>query len=192
MTGTWVAGWATGDIVTAAEFKKGVGSVSDTTLGGSAANVDISGILSTYAHLLITVYARSDTAAANTTQLLRFNGDSAANYDFQSLQGVAAAASAGEAFAQSAIQVGQMPANTAGANLFSACQIFVPHYAGSTNNKQTVTMNSFKTGTTTGLMNAQVFSGSWRSNAAINRITILPGAGSLVAGTRVTIHAMGA
>lgn len=192
MTGTWATGWATGDIVTAAEFKKGAGSLSDTTAGGAVANIDISGIVATYAHLLISVYARSDTAATSTTLLLRFNGDSAANYDWQQLTGSAAAAGAAESFAASGAFVGNMPANTAGANLFSATEIFIPNYAGAVNNKQSVAINSSKIGTASGNFGVNALGGAWRSNAAINRVTLLPGAGNLVAGTRVTIYGFGA
>ena len=192
MTGTWASGWATGDIVTAAEFKKTAGAVFDSTLGGSAANVDITGISATYAHLMISVYARGDNASANVNTLIRFNGDTAANYDWQYAQGIAASAAAGEAFAQTGGYVGLSPANSAGANLFSSIEIFVPHYAGSANNKQYVAISSLKTGATTGLLGVFLTGGGWRSNAAINQITFLPSAGNFVAGTRVTVHALGA
>lgn len=192
MTGTWASGWATGDIVTAAEFKKGAGSISDTTLGGSAANVDVSGIVATYAHLLVVVYGRSDTAAGAIALSMRYNGDSAANYDHQLARGIAATASAIETFAATAMSVGSLAANTAPANLFSSTIIFIPHYANSSNNKSCVSIVGHKAGATTGLLSAEVYGAHWRSNAAINRITLLPAAGLFVAGTRVTIYGMGA
>ena len=192
MTGTWATGWATGDIVTASEFKKTAGSIYDTTLGASAANVDITGISATYAHLMMSVYARGDNASANTSMLIQFNGDTAANYDYQLLQAFAAAPAASETFAATSAFIGLIPANTAGANLFGSTEFFLPHYAGSTNNKESVSINSLKTGTTTGLMGVYLIGGAWRSTAAVNRITIFPVAGNFVAGTRVTIHALGA
>jgi hypothetical protein len=191
-TGTWPLGWATGDIETAAEFKKGIGCISDTTLGGSAANVDITSIVATYAHLLIVSYARGDTAAANTALNVRFNNDTAANYDFQRLTGGAATVSAFEAFAQTSIISCFIPANTAGANLFNASLVFIPHYAGSANNKVALSLASVKLGTTTGSLATYLHGGFWRSSAAINRITLLPAAGNFVAGTRVSLYGMGA
>lgn len=169
-----------------------MGSVFDTTLGVAAASVDVTGIVAAYAHLMITVYARSDTAATTANLLLRFNGDAGSNYDYQLLVGSAAAASSGETFGTTGILFGNMPAASAGANLFSASEIFVSNYAGSTNNKQVVAMTGLKVGTSTTNLAAYLFGGSWRANAAINRVTILAGAGNLVAGTRVTIHALGA
>lgn len=192
MTGTWPTGWATGDIETAAEFKKGIGSISDTTLGGSAANIDITSISATYAHLLVVAYTRGDAAAASTGLRLQFNGDTAANYDSQSLTGNAALTIAGEAFGLTVLGAGSIPANTAGANLFSANVLFIPHYAGAANNKVCLALNSLKVGTTTGLLFSIFQHGFWRSNAAINRITFLPTTGNFVAGTRITIYGMGA
>lgn len=178
--------------MTAAEFKKGAGSISDTTAGGAVANIDISGIVATYAHLLVAIYARGDTAAATIASGMRFNGDSAANYDYQALQGSAAVASANETFASTFLSTGFMPANTAGANLFSANLVFIPNYANATNNKQCISVGGLKVGVASTNLFALTVAGSWRSNAAINRITILPSAGNLVAGTRVTIYGLGA
>ena len=193
MTGTWATGWATGDIVTAAEFKKTAGSIFDTTLGASAANIDVTGISNTYAHLMVSIYARADVAAATTGCFMQFNGDTAANYDYQELTAIAAVASATETFAATSVLLGGIPANTAGANLFGSIETFIPHYAGTANNKQYVSLASRKAGTTTGLLGVHIFGGGWRSTAAINRITFLPpAAANFVSGTRVTIHALGA
>ncbi len=192
MSGTWASGWLTNDIVTAAEFKKSAGSIYDTTLGASAASVDVTAISSTYAHLLISTYTRSDTAAANTPLLIRFNGDTGANYDYQYAQGSAAVASAAETFAATSLQVGYAEANTAGANLFAMAEIFIPHYAGSSNNKQVASLATSKGGTASGNLAVNIFGGGWRSNAAINQVTLFPSAGNFVSGTRITIYAMGA
>lgn len=192
MTGTWPLAWATGDVVLAAEFKKGIGAIFDTTLGGSAANVDITSITGLYAHLLLVVYARGDNASASIGFNMRFNNDATANYDAQGIVGSAAAIVSSELFAQNQISHGQIPANTAGANLFNASVMFVPHYAGSANNKTVLSVTSLKTGTSSGSLLNYFQGGFWRSNAAINRITLLPVSGNFVTGTRVTLYGMGA
>lgn len=193
MTGTWPTGFSDGDIIAASEYKKQAGSIYDTTLGVAAASITASGIVATYAHLLITLYARSDQATTIVGSLMRFNGDAAANYDYQFVQGQAATAAAAETFGATSVQIGNIPANSAGANLFGANQIFIPHYAGSSNNKQVVAIGSSKLGTATTNLNAVIFGGGWRSTAAINSITIFAGgSGNLMAGTRMTIHALGA
>lgn len=192
MTGTWPLGWQVGDIEIGAQYGKGIGAISDTTLGGSAASVDITSIVQTYAHLLLVVYARGDLAAALTTLNVRFNGDTAANYDWQRLGGGGTSVSPVEAFAQTSIEHGFVPAASAGANLFSASVGFIPHYAGSSNNKCALSISSSKSGTSSGNM-ANIFEcGFWRSNAAITRVTVLPNSGNFVTGTRVTLYGMGA
>lgn len=192
MTGTWATGWATGDVELAAEFKKGIGAIFDSTLGGSAANVDVTSISATYAHLLIVAYARGDTAALSTSLMARFNGDTAANYDYQIQDASAATKLANESFAQTSALAGRIPANTAGANLFSANIIFIPHYAGSSNNKVALSISSIKVGTSTSNLTVTMAGGFWRSSAAINQVTLLPAAGNFVSGTRVTVYGMGA
>jgi|SRR5215831_4964116 len=192
MTATWASGWATGDIVTAAEFRKGAGSIFDTTLGASAGNVDITGILGSYAHLMVMLYARGDAAASTVVNFLRLNNDSAANYDYQYVRGSAATVVAGESFTQNQLQVGNICGATAGANLFSVTQIFIPHYANTVNNKTFSSYEFMKLGTATGNLELVLLGGGWRSNAAINRLTFFPQSGNFVAGTRVTVYAMGA
>lgn len=193
MSGTWGTGWATGDVVTAAEYTKGAGAVFDSTLSSAAASFDITSINGSYAHLLLTLYLRGDTAAATTTALLRFNADTAANYDYQRLSGSAATASAVETFAATSIQIASViPANTAGANLFAQIDVWIPHYAGSANNKDVVASFAHKQGTATGNLTVGDVAGFWRSNSAITQITVLPGAGNFAAGSRATLHVFGA
>lgn len=192
MSGNWLTGWVTGDVPSATEFKKMWGSISDTTLGSANANVDITGIPSTYAHLMLCVYARGDTAATFTNLNLRFNGDTAANYDSQVERGSAATVAVSESFAQTSGQTAFIAAGSATTNLFSAAQIVIPHYAGTTSNKTFRSTFALKFGTASTNMNVGIFTGFWRSNAAINEITVLPTAGNLAAGTRVTLYAMGA
>lgn len=192
MTGTWPLGWQVGDIEIAAQYGKGIGALADSTLGGSSATVDLTSIVGSYAHLLLVIYARGDQAAFSTNVNLRFNADSAANYDTQQVQGGAAAVTAGEQFAATSTLVTVMPAATAGANLFGATVGFIPHYAGTANNKAILSLESFKTGTISGSMSTSLLGGFWRSNAAITRITLLPASGNFVAGTRVTLYGLGA
>lgn len=194
MSGTWVSGWATGDVVTAAEFKKGVGCVFDSTLALAAASIDTGAIIpSGYAHLEIWVYARDDTATNGINGLLvRFNNDSGANYDRQSLVGINATASASASVAQTSMNVGVCVGGGSGANLFGETAIKVAHYAGTANNKVCVVQAAAKSGTTTAELFTAHVAGFWRSNAAITRVTVLPASGNFAAGTRMTVYVKGA
>src|SRR6266704_6680502 len=117
---TWALGWLAGDVVTSAEFAKGAGSIYDTTLGGASATVDITSIIANYAHLLIEVYARSDTAANTALLGMRFNNDAAANYDYERNYGTGATPTSAESFAQIYAVQGLMPAASVGADFYSS------------------------------------------------------------------------
>jgi hypothetical protein len=192
---SWANGWLPGDIMTAAEFKKGVGCIYDTTLGVAAASIDVTGIVATYAHLLLVSYLRGDTATATITVALRFNNDSGANYDAQSIANSAATTlAAGENIAATSgnIDRGVTPGGTAAASEFGAMATLIPAYAGTTGQKSAISMVAGRSGTTTGLISTMLCSTFWRSTAAINRITLLPSAGNFVAGSRLSIYALGA
>ena len=192
MSGSWSSGWLTGDVVTADEFMKGVGSLYDSTLGVASASVDITGIVADYAHLRLVAYLRGDTAATGIVVNARFNNDSGANYDGQSLSGTGSSTTAGESFGQTSVRVGRCAAASAGANLFGIIVVDIPHYAGSANNKIALSHCADKTGTATGNLFVEHNSAAWRSSATITRITLLPSAGNFAAGSRVTLYGMGA
>lgn len=191
MTGTWPTYWATGDVVTAAEFAKGAGAIYDTTLG-SDGGVDVQNITGSYAGLLLELYMRSNVVATNDTIVLRFNNDSGANYDYQRIYGSAAVATASEAFGQTTLTVGVCPGASAGAGDMSACHVFIPHYAGTSFNKVVIARTFVKWGTASGNMQARIDGGAWRSNSAINRILFTCSAGAPATGSRITIRALGA
>lgn len=161
--------------------------LANSTLVASAASISFTGINQTFAHLLVIAYLRGDTASVSTNAMLRFNNDAGANYDYQLLDGSAAVSSAGEAFAQTSISAGLAAAATAGANLFSAHHVTIPHYAQATNNKAIIRNREAKSGTSSLSLSTGLSAGFWRSNAAINRVTILPATGNWAAGSAATV-----
>lgn len=183
---SWVNGWAVDDLVSVGEFSKGIGCISDSTLSGSAASFDITGIPAVYAHLMIVLYARGTASAATIAPIVRFNNDSSGVYNDTrgtGQTGISVSAS-GNA----------LPAATATANLFGGAMIFVPHYAGTSNFKSLSSdLSAFDSGGSEAFAaNAGAQGGVWKSAAAINRITILPSSGSWAAGSRCSIYVMGA
>jgi hypothetical protein len=191
LSGTWSAGWAVGDVVTSAEFKKGVGCIYNTTLGVAAASIDVTGINATYAHLRVVLYGRGDTAATEISVGMRFNGDTAANYDSEYVQGNGGTPQAAQTLADTSIACGLVAAASATAGVFDGADFVIPAYAGTTGQKVVSGTYTTKRGTAGGLF-AAAFGGWWRSTAAINQITLFPTAGNFVAGTRLSIYAMGA
>lgn len=165
-------------------------TVATTKLTGTAAAITFSSITGTFAHLRVVAYLRGDAAVVSQLTNLRFNGDTAANYDRQSIAGAGASALSTESFAQTSAYVGDGPGASAPSNLFSIHEITIPHYANATNNKVGIVASGTKIGTSTGNISAYRTAIFWRSNAAITSITILPAAGNLVAGSVATLLAL--
>lgn len=191
MSGTWAAGWVAGDVVTAAEYAKGTGAIFNSTLGADAASFDITGIVATYAHLRIVAQLRGTEATASSNAAIRFNNDSSAIYDWERLFGNGAAAGAGEGLAATGGQIGFIPGSTVGAGIAATLEIVIPNYAGTTFNKGYTSTCNHKVGVASGNVYTGVWGGQWRSTAAINRITLVPQANNFLAGSRVTVYAMG-
>lgn len=155
--------------------------IAETTLGASAANVDFTSIPTTFSHLLLTWQARSDAAVTASTLLVRFNGDSAANYAWEKLDAIAAAASAASFTAQTSIQIDALVGASAPASQSGFGHAWIPNYLGVTFFKQISLIGGQST-------YAQLHTGLWSSTAAINRVTILPTTGNFVAGTRFSLY----
>lgn len=162
----------------------------DTLLTADTASFDFQNISQDYAALKVTVYGRASTAAVNDVVWIRFNNDATAIYDFQYVAGVAAAASAGETFAATSGNLGSVPANTAGANLFGDVEAWIPNYANAVNNKAYISAYANKWGVATGNIVSAQYVGFWRSNAAINRITVGAGGTLFKAGSRCVLYGL--
>lgn len=191
------AGQVLGMLSGAAAWLGGMSKIFDSTAGGTVASFDTgaAGIPADYAHLLVVAYLRGDTATAFTLANARFNNDSTAAYDAQSLtaNGVTVATAGTTAGATTAAQVGRVPANTAPANAFSAQIIFIPNYKGTVGHKSFIGLSIDREATATTSDNVlNLTGGVWASvPAAISRLAILPSVGNFVAGSQVSIYGIG-
>lgn len=171
----------------AGRWKAGSGSdiveIYDATLGADAASVDITGIPSTYAHLMLVVYGRTTQATVESTLLLRFNGDTAGNYRHQRLEASGTSVAGAQTDAATSIQLGHVPGASATADFFGGGVAQILHYAGSADFKSLFS-DTYNAAT------RSANGGLWKSIAAINQITVLPGGGNLLAGTRVTLYGL--
>lgn len=195
MTGLWSSDWATGDIVTAAEFRKSLGCVADSTLGVSAASFDFTGLPTTYAALMVIFQGRSDTAALNTQVDMRFNNDSAAaNYAWNEnrLDGVTVAAADDVPGTAGFVRVGKITGATATANYFGTSTIWIPNYAtGSAAFREFSAKSSGRSSNAANAGWLYEYGGMWLATTAISRLTLLPEAGNWITGSRCSIYVMG-
>lgn len=163
--------------------------ITDTLVGvGGAANVDFAAIAGTFKALRIYANARSDTAAATTTLLLRFNADSGANYDDERMAATTGTASGAEDLAATSINLGTIPAASATAGLSTGYVVDVYDYASTTFQKWLYSVGGAKDSVVTAHIANRICFGAWRSAAAVTEVTLTPGAGSFIQGTRVTLY----
>lgn len=161
----------------------------DSTLGGAAPNFDVTGIPASYAHLLLLLDARGDTAATTTAALLRFNNDSGANYDYNQMFSFGAAPTQADSQAQTSMIIGDIVAASGTANRSGSIAATIMNYASATFSKNVVAEAAVPRGTTTNDLGVEINMGTWRTTSAVDRITILPGAGNFATGSRLTIYA---
>ena len=110
------------------------------------------------------------------------NDTTAANYDYQQMSGIAAVPAA--SFGASSRIALHVTAGTAPAGNFDASQLVIPGYAGG-NNK---TWQATCSGVTSGVAGFFVArGGTWKSTAAITRLTLTAGA-DFLAGSKATLY----
>jgi hypothetical protein len=166
--------------------------ISDSTLGGDG-TFSFTSIPSTYRHLVMAMYLRSDRASAEDALGIKFNNDVGTNYDAYLVKnsGGGPTTAASETIAGTSASLGNaVPGNTATANQFGSLWVVVPNYANAANNKILHVIGGKKVGTSSGDFHALIGLGAWRSNSAINRIDLAPSGGgtNFKTGSRATLY----
>lgn len=177
-----------GDIVTATQLNLLPIQIGDSTLSGTAASFDFTSIPSWGSSLLLVLYLRGSVAAASVGWTVRFNADSGSNYDFIGMGGNSSSVSVAETFGSTGFGIGTVPGSSAPANVFGGLIIEIPHYANSINNKVAFFKGADKRGTSAGSLVTRSDTGFWRSNSAINEVTVLPASSTWAAGCRATMY----
>ena len=168
----------------------GLTQIYSNTLSVSAASFDITPISGSYSALRLIALLRTDAADVfGGSSLVRFNNDSAANYLYQYVQGAGSGTAAGS---NNAATAGFGPLevdNNATANYFGMGEMIVPFYANTTTFKPAYISGGLSDPSDTNIVRPTAF--TWKSTAAITRITVLPSAGSnFVAGSAVVLYGM--
>jgi hypothetical protein len=160
--------------------------ISTTVLGSNQASVvfDVSSFSSTYKHLQIRAAVRSIRADTADQVGIRMNGDTGANYSWHYLEGNGSSVYSDDGVSQTDIFAGWMPANTAGANIFSS---FVTDYLDvySTTKNKTLRHSSG----TTPFNVVSLNSGMRMNTEALTSITVLSRLSSQFAtGSRFSLY----
>jgi hypothetical protein len=167
----------------------GLSKIGEVHLGSGAASMSLSSIPATYTHLLLMLTARGDTAAAEVTAQITFNGDSGANYDVHSDYASDTTPSASKAEGATSFGL-TINGSTANANAPGVVVMFIPDYVGTTFHKIALCLfghmyaedgSGNRTGTT---------QGRWRNTAAITTIAATASAGNFVTGSRLSLYGL--
>lgn len=158
--------------------------------GGSAVSITTPTISSSFKHLLFVVEARTDLAGAGDSLLMRFNGDTTANYDYQFMNSSATTVTAAESLAAAYILLPFAAIGASGSAGNGIASVFIYNYTSTTLVRGCHIECGSRTGTTTGLLKDARGKGWWRNTAAaISTITIYPLSGTnLVANTAYTLY----
>ena len=156
--------------------------LADLTLTGSQSSIDFTSLPATFAHLMIRVLARGDTAATTVGMNVRFNGDTSTNYDDGS-QSIGSSQTSGF--------VGNISGANAQANSFGSYSLWIPHYAQATSFKNLISLGFHATASGGGNIVNWSQGVIWKlAPVAINEVTLLPGSGNFVAGSRASIYGL--
>ena len=168
-----------------------ISQIFSSTAGASVSNFDITSIPGTFTVLRLISFLRDDSAGAGpTVPQVTFNGDTGANYDFAQVffQSPSASGSSGSSqthgFGGGEVQGGSA------ANLFAPGELVIPFYANTTGFKIGFSFQGSDF-SNSALSTSGTIGFTWRSTAAITRITVTPNLGShFVAGSAVVLYGM--
>ena len=160
-------------------------------LGAPSGSIDLLSISAAYSSLMLTFTARSDGAVGSTALNMRLNNDSGGNYDVEGRGDSGTTTTApSEDRAQTLMLVGSVPGASAGASRMGSGMLLLPAYSATVGFQTVCVLGGRIIGTATGDVQVATRWGSWRSAAAVNRLTLLPATGSFIAGSRATLYGL--
>ena len=152
-------------------------SIASSTVGsGGAATIDFTSIPQTFSHLQIRGLGRNTVANSDDNIHIRFNSDTTANYSLHYLYGNGASAASGGNSNDNLIIPFRVPGSTSSANIFGVGVVDILDY---TNTNKYKTVRSLTGHDQNGSGSAWLFSGNWRSTAAITSISIFYGVNNI-------------
>lgn len=157
---------------------------------GGSASFDFQSISQAGVALMLTWFIRSEAAVNSESCSLRFNNDAAGNYDSDRLDGQDATVVGGGLAATSAILIGE----AIGANVASRTGsgvVYIPAYATTTFFKSLRADSQYSLGTAANQQGVRQTGGTWRSTAAISRVTILCATADIAEGSTASLFRLG-
>lgn len=159
--------------------------IAEVVTTGSQSTISFSSIPALYRDLELRILARGTVAATFADVRIRANGDTGSNYDW-SLQ--TNNGTVGEAYAQTAAQVGIVTGANSPADAAGGSNIIIPNYRGTVFHKLMMGMVAVQTGASATNLYHGHSMGRWKSTAAINALSVYFASGNFVDGSVVTLY----
>ena len=151
-------------------------SIATVTVGaGGSSSISFTSIPSTFKHLQVRALARGTGAAVSYAINMRFNSDSATNYNVHGLYGDGASTGAFGVANATVVQIDRIAGAGASSNVFGVFVADVLDYANTNKYKTARILGGFDNN---GSGEVDLDSGAWRSTSAINAITLTLGTGN--------------
>lgn len=150
-------------------------------------------IPSGYKHILFIGSGRLVSSASYGELIkVQFNGDTGSNYVYAYISGNGAGAAIAYNGSDSAdhVRFGSFTGSSAAADSVSSFWAFVQNYGSTSFHKNFNSLSNRETDVL-GHNNIEIHTGAWKSNAAIQSVTITPVAGSFAAGSAISIFLIG-
>ena len=151
--------------------------IQSQTLSVATATVTFSSIPSTYTDLKLVIDG-NNTSIASRSGYIRFNGDTGTNYSFTYLHGISGDSNLG------ASGTGSTVAQSTFSNILNDRTSVIMHilgYSNTTKQKAFLARGNASS-------NVQLYTGLWRSTAAINSLSLFLNADSWAIGTIFTLY----
>ena len=144
-------------------------SIATVTVGGGGvANVEFTSIPSTYTHLQVRIFGRTNRSDQNGDFFqTTFNSDTGSNYSWHFLKGDGSSASANTGTTQSMMESNRVPGSLITASVFGTIIIDILDY---TNTNKYTTIRSLGGFDGNGSGEIYLNSGSWRNTNAVTSI----------------------
>lgn len=170
--------------------------ISSQVLASTASSITFSSIPQSFTAVKLLAAGASDTAAEATRWYVRVNSDAGSHYDVQGIPGsgngieVVTASTAGtQQWICASGDFPDLPGADATSGAAGILEVVIPAYAGTTLQKTGLWRPGYSDGATSSsgmTLWEQVI--AWRSTAAITAISVIPFAGSFVAGTAAYLY----
>ncbi len=159
--------------------------ISTTILGSTTSLVTFSSIPATYKHLQLRFSVRG-SSSTNPQMRMYFNGDTASNYNSH-LVFAQNNSSFSENEAGTSINLNRVPGDLAQGSHFGVGIIDILDYASTSKNKVT-RMRGGYADPNQGYFYTGLYSGQWRSTAAINSMSLFINSMSILANSRLSLY----